>query len=91
MQVAGPSASNGFLSVRLQDLHLYRVMRLVMMLAGLVAFFNLPIGLFGDSTSFADINEVSEYGLTVFGIIHLRVKLNAKPSIGVILHGLDSA
>lgn len=91
MQVAGPSASNGFLSVRLQDLHLYRVMRLVMMLAGLVAFFNLPIGLFGDSCSFADINEVSEYGLTVFGIIHLGVKLNAKPSIGVILHGLDSA
>ena len=91
MQVAGPSASNGFLSVRLQDLHLYRVMRLVMMLAGLVAFFNLPIGPFGDSCSFADINEVPEYGFTVFGIIYLGVKLNAKPSIGVILHGLDSA
>ena len=91
MQVAGPSASNGFLSVRLQDLHLYRVMRLVMVLAGLVAFFNLPIGLFGDSCSFADINEVSEYSLTVFGIIYLGVKLNSKSGIGVILHGLNSA
>ena len=89
--MAGPSASNGFLSVRLQDLHLYRVMRLVIVLAGLVAFFNLPIGLFGNSCSFANINEVPEYGLTVFGIIHFWVELDAKSGISVILHGLNSA
>ena len=66
-------------------------MRLVMVLAGLVAFFKLPIGMFGDSCSFTDINEVSEYSLTVFGIIHLGVELNSKSGIGVILHGLNSA
>ena len=90
MQVAGPSASNGFLSVRLQDLHLYRVMRLVMMLAGLVAFFNLPIGLFGDSCSFADINEVLNMA-SPYSESFTSGEIEHQTCIGVILHGLDSA
>ena len=91
MQVAGPSASYGFLSVRLQDLHLYRVMRLVMMLAGLAEFFNLPIGLLACSGSVANIYKISENGLAVFRIVNLWMELHPESGVCLILHSLDLA
>lgn len=76
LQVAGPSASKGFLSVRLQERHLYNVMRFVMNWPGLAAFFNLPIISVGLPRSIAYADEVSEYGLTELGIINLWMKLH---------------
>ncbi len=74
--MAGPSASKGFLSVRLQERHLYKVMRFVIRCAGLAAFFNLPIVLVGLPGSIAYVNEVSEYGLAKLGIIDLWMELD---------------
>jgi len=74
--VAGPSASKGFLSVRLQERHLYKVMRFVMNWAGLAAFFNLPIISDGLPRSIAYADEVSEYSLAELGIIDLWMELD---------------
>jgi len=76
LQVAGPSASKGFLSVRLQERHLYKVMRFVMNWAGLAAFFNLPIISDGLPRSIAYADEVSEYSLAKLGIIDLWMELD---------------
>jgi len=94
LHFGGSVELQALLSVRLQFLHLWSIIRSASLAIGpatLQAFFNLSYASAGPTGPFAYGDEVLEYPRTVLGIVDFGVELQAEAVSRLVLHSLHLA